>query len=57
MSERRGDRTSTPEDEASEAGATSEGFGNLSIEDDAEGTVDPADLAHTGVPDDEVIDG
>jgi hypothetical protein len=56
MSEQRGDRASTPEDEASEAGATSEGFGNLSIEDDAEGTVDPADLAHTDVPDDDAVD-
>jgi hypothetical protein len=45
MSEQPSHGTSTPEDEASEAGATSEGFGNLSVEDDAEGTVDPADLA------------
>jgi hypothetical protein len=45
------------EDEASEAGATSEGFGNLSIEDDAEGTVNPADLAGTGAPDDDAVDG
>jgi hypothetical protein len=45
-----------PEDEAGEAGSTSEGFGNLSIEDDAEGTVDPADLAGTGGPDDDAVD-
>ena len=45
-----------PEDEAGEAGATSEEFGNLSIEDDAEGTVDPADLAGTGGPDDDAVD-
>jgi hypothetical protein len=56
MSEQPSHRTSTPEDEASEAGATSEGFGNLSIEDDAEGTVNPADLAGTGGPDDDAVD-
>jgi hypothetical protein len=32
-------------DEADKAGSTSEGFGNLSIEDDAEGTTNPAELA------------
>ncbi len=37
MSEHVSHRASTPEDEASEARATSEGFGHLSIEDDAEG--------------------
>jgi hypothetical protein len=56
MSEQPSDRTSTPDDKASEAGATSEGFGNLSIEDDAEGTVNPADLAGTGGPDDDAVD-
>jgi hypothetical protein len=56
MSEQPSHRTSTPEDEASEAGATSEGFGNLSIEDDAEGTVNPADLAGTGGPADDAVD-
>ena len=50
-------RTSTSEDEVSESGATSEGFGNLSIEDDAGGTVNPADLAGTGGPDDDAVDG
>ena len=50
-------RTSTSDDEARESGATSEGFGNLSIEDDAEGTVNPADLAGTGGPDDDAVDG
>jgi hypothetical protein len=47
MSERPGDRTSPPEDEASQ------GFGNLSVEDDANGTVDPADLARSSDPDDD----
>ena len=41
------------EDEAEKAGATAEDYGNLSIEDDAEGTVDPADLAGTGGPEDD----
>jgi hypothetical protein len=53
MSERPGDRTSPPEDEAGEAGATTQGFGNLSVEDDANGTVDPADLARSSDPDDD----
>jgi hypothetical protein len=56
MSEQPGHWTFTPEDEASEAGATSEGFGNLSVEDDAKGTVNPADLARTGDPDDDAVD-
>ena len=57
MSEQPSHRTSTSEDEVSESGATSEGFGNLSIEDDAEGTVNPADLAGTGGSDDDAVDG
>jgi hypothetical protein len=56
MSEQPSHRTSTPEDEASKAGATFEGFGNLSVEDDADGTVNPADLARTGHPDDDAGD-
>jgi hypothetical protein len=56
MSERPGDRTSPPEDEASEARATSQGFGNLSVEDDANGTVDPADLARSSDPDDGAVE-
>jgi len=40
-------------DEAAEAGSTAQEYGNLSIEDDAEGTTDPADLAGTGGPDDD----
>ena len=40
-------------DEAAEAGTTAQEYGNLSIEDDAEGTTDPADLAGTGGPDDD----
>ena len=36
------------EKDARDAGATDEGFGNLSVEDDPDGTTDPADLAGTG---------
>jgi hypothetical protein len=43
----------TREDEVEKAGSTSQEFGNLSIEDDAEGTVNPADLAGTAGPDDD----
>ena len=56
MSEQQGDRTSAPEDESGEAGATSQGFGNLSVEDDANGTVDPADLARGSDPDDDAVE-
>jgi hypothetical protein len=56
MSARRSHRASTPEDEAAEAGATSEGFGNLSVKDDAEGTTNPADLAGTGEPQEDAVD-
>ena len=53
------EQTSQPADGEPEAGTTDEAFGNLSIEDDAGGTTDPADLAGSaddegGTPDDEV---
>lgn len=61
MSEQPRHRTSTSEDEVSESGATSEGFGNLSIEGRCRGhrepTVNPADLAGTGGPDGDAVDG
>jgi hypothetical protein len=56
MSEQPTDETTTARSEAGRAGATSQDFGNLSIEDDAEGTVHPADLAGTGGPDDDAVD-
>ena len=40
-------------DEADKAGTTSEGFGNLSVEDDSEGTTDPAELAERDQPEGE----
>ncbi len=39
--------------ESEDAGSTSQDFGNLSVEDDAQGTVDPADLAGTAGADDD----
>lgn len=36
-----------------DAGATEQDFGNLSVEDDPQGTTDPADLADTAGPDDD----
>jgi len=39
--------------EVEKAGSTSKDFGNLTVEDDAEGTVDPADLADTAGPEDD----
>jgi hypothetical protein len=56
MSEQTNDQAATARDEAEKAGATSQDFGNLSIEDDPEGTVDPADLAGSGGPDDDAVD-
>lgn len=41
------------DEESQDAGSTSQDFGNLSVEDDAQGTVDPADLAGTGGPEDD----
>src|SRR5512135_21000 len=62
MSEHVGDRppeaedeAAKAEDEAAKAGATSESYGNLTIEDDAEGTVYPGDLAGTGGPEDDAV--
>jgi hypothetical protein len=50
-----GDRDALARDVA-EAGATDEPMGNLSVEDDPEGTTDPADLAGSGGPQDEGVD-
>ena len=50
------EQTSQPADEAQQAGATDETFGNLSIEDDAGGTTDPADLAGSAGDEDSTPD-
>ncbi len=41
------------ETDVDDAGTSDQEYGNLSVEDDAEGTVDPADLADTAGPDDD----
>lgn len=48
------DRDATQE--AAAAGATDEPAGNLSVEDDPQGTTDPADLAGTGGPQDDGVE-
>ena len=50
-SEQRSDLGSVPGDaaqDAAAAGVTDESAGNLTVEDDPQGTTDPADLAGTG---------
>jgi hypothetical protein len=57
MSEQISDRTD-PDDAASDAaaaGSTDEPTGNLTVEDDPQGTTDPADLAGTGGPQDDGV--
>ena len=49
MSEQQPEREADVDD----VGSTEKEFGNLSVEDDTEGTVDPADLADTAGPDDD----
>jgi len=54
MSEQMPERTSGSDDQdVAAAGATDEPMGNLSVEDDPQGTTDPADLAGTGGADEE----
>jgi len=48
MSEQPSSTPSGQNDEVEEAGSTDEDYGNLSVEDDAEGTTDPAELAGDG---------
>lgn len=41
------------ETDVEEAGTSEQEYGNLSVEDNPEGTVDPADLADTAGPEDD----
>jgi hypothetical protein len=53
MSEQTSEQRSDPDEvaqDAAAAGATDESGGNLTVEDDPQGTHDPADLAGTGDP-------
>ncbi|MDF3048392.1 MAG: hypothetical protein K0R87_30 [Pseudonocardia sp.] len=54
MSEQMPERTTGSDDQdVAAASATDEPMGNLSVEDDPQGTTDPADLAGTGGADEE----
>ena len=48
MSEQTSGRGDEVGDDVAESGSTSEAAGNLTVEDDANGTTNPADLAGTG---------
>jgi hypothetical protein len=50
MSEQQPDRDGA---DAAAAGATDQPAGNLTVEDDPQGTTDPADLAGTAGPEDD----
>ena len=54
-SEQRADGDEVAQDVAA-AGATDETAGNLTVEDDPQGTTDPADLAGTGGPEDDGVE-
>jgi hypothetical protein len=57
MSEQTPDATDRdPQQDAAAAGSTDEPVGNLSVEDDPQGTTDPADLAGTGGPQDDGVE-
>jgi hypothetical protein len=45
-----------PQQDAAAAGSTDEPAGNLTVEDDPQGTTDPADLAGTGGPQDDGVE-
>jgi hypothetical protein len=59
MSETTSDRAGGDEvrDDVADAGVTQQDAGNLTVEDDPHGTTDPADLAGTGGPQDDAVDG
>ena len=48
------DRDNVAQDAAA-AGSTDEPAGNLTVEDDPQGTTDPADLAGSGGPQDDAV--
>jgi hypothetical protein len=58
MSEQTPEQRTDPDDaaqDAAAAGTTDQPAGNLSIEDDPRGTIDPADLAGSGGPGDDGV--
>ncbi len=58
MSEQMSDGTDRDDvaQDAAAAGSTDEPAGNLTVEDDPQGTTDPADLAGTGGPQDDGVE-
>jgi hypothetical protein len=56
MSEQMSDRTDPDDAARAAAGSTDEPAGNLTVEDDPQGTTDPADLAGTGGPQDDGVE-
>ena len=57
MSEQMSDRTDRGDvaQEVGAGGSTDEPAGNLTVEDDPQGTTDPADLAGSGSPQDDGV--
>lgn len=55
MSEQTFGRAGGSADDVGEAGSTDEDAGNLTVEDDTEGTTDPGDLAGSGDAGDEGV--
>ena len=57
MSEQMSDRTDRDDvaQDVAAAGSTDEPVGNLTVEDDPQGTTDPADLAGSGSPQDDGV--
>ncbi len=58
MSEQMSDRTDRDDvaQDVAAAGSTDEAAGNLTVEDDPQGTTDPADLAGTGGSQDDGVE-
>ena len=58
MSEQTSEQRSDPDDTARDAaaGSTDEEAGNLTVEDDPQGTTDPADLAGSGGAGDDAVE-
>jgi hypothetical protein len=55
MSEQTPERAAGSDDDVAAAGATDEPAGNLTVEDDPQGTTDPADLAGSGEAGDDAV--
>ena len=56
MSEQTSEQRSDPDDVKDNAGVTEKEAGNLTVEDDPQGTTDPADLAGSGGAGDDAVE-